>query len=428
MAYQESLRGSAPPGDTREALIQRIVSSAPFQRSPRQRELLLFIAAEHLAGRADEISEQHIGRHVFGRLPGYNQAEDNIVRVAVRQLRLRLASYFEEDGRDEPWLVEIPKGAYRLEFRPRPRPRASASPAATVGRRLAGLRVQLWAALGAAAVCLLGGYVLGGFRTPARVLTSSRSSAGGAAVDALFAGDDRPVNVVVADSSLVLLQALGVAIPTVDDYSTDMLLLRHASVTASADDPFRKLIRAMPVTSIADVSFVAGILNSNGPIRTRIRVRHAREISGPDLSADDVVLLGGPRVNPWAELFEPQLNFKFQFRDSGPGCFLNESPESDEARRYGNCKPEDAGEYARVAWVPNLRGSGHVLLISGNSMLSTEGASDFLLERGSANRLRGLVGLRDFTRLASLELLLRVSHRAGAPSGEKLLAWRARRL
>jgi hypothetical protein len=38
--------------------------------------------------------------------------EDSSVRVHARQLRLKLHEYFDGEGREEPMIVEIPKGAY----------------------------------------------------------------------------------------------------------------------------------------------------------------------------------------------------------------------------------------------------------------------------------------------------------------------------
>jgi hypothetical protein len=49
---------------------------------------------------------------VFGRKADYSPGEDNIVRVEVRQLRKRLEEYFATQGKDEPVVILIPKGAY----------------------------------------------------------------------------------------------------------------------------------------------------------------------------------------------------------------------------------------------------------------------------------------------------------------------------
>ena len=103
--------------DERWQLVQRIVSSAPFQKSTRLRELLQYLAHETLRGNAHELTEQHIGNALFHKPSDYSPLEDSSVRVHVQQLRLKLHEYFNEDGRDEPIILEIPRGSYAPIFR-----------------------------------------------------------------------------------------------------------------------------------------------------------------------------------------------------------------------------------------------------------------------------------------------------------------------
>ncbi|MGH9609603.1 MAG: hypothetical protein ACRD34_07990 [Bryobacteraceae bacterium] len=64
-----------------------------------------------MGGQAEELTETHIAEEVFRR-EGYNPAEDNLVRAAVRQLRLKLKEYFETEGKDDAFVAELPKGSY----------------------------------------------------------------------------------------------------------------------------------------------------------------------------------------------------------------------------------------------------------------------------------------------------------------------------
>src|SRR5258708_24208731 len=103
--------------DERWQLVKRIVSSPHFQKSTRLRELLQYIVEQTLRGNAHELTEQHIGNALFHKPSDYSPLEDSSVRVHVRQLRLKLHEYFNEDGRNEPIVVEIPKGSYAPVFR-----------------------------------------------------------------------------------------------------------------------------------------------------------------------------------------------------------------------------------------------------------------------------------------------------------------------
>src|SRR5271154_5039423 len=99
------------PVDARLDVAQRVASSAVFHRAPRLRELLLYICERAAQNRLADLREQKIGCAVFGRKPDYNPGEDNIVRVEIRQLRKRLEEYFATEGRDDRFVILIPKGA-----------------------------------------------------------------------------------------------------------------------------------------------------------------------------------------------------------------------------------------------------------------------------------------------------------------------------
>src|SRR5208337_412656 len=103
--------------DERWQLVQRIVSSPHFQKSTRLRELLQYLAEQTMHGNAHELTEQHIGNALFHKPSDYSPLEDSSVRVHVRQLRLKLHEYFDEEGRNEPVILEIPKGSYAPVFR-----------------------------------------------------------------------------------------------------------------------------------------------------------------------------------------------------------------------------------------------------------------------------------------------------------------------
>src|ERR1700686_662649 len=103
--------------DKRWQLVKRIVTRPPFQKSIRLRDLLQFITEQTIHGNAHELTEQHIGNALFHKPSDYRPLEDSSVRVHVRQLRLKLHEYFNEDGRNEPLILDIPKGSYAPVFR-----------------------------------------------------------------------------------------------------------------------------------------------------------------------------------------------------------------------------------------------------------------------------------------------------------------------
>ena len=100
------------PWDPRWELAERVAQSRDFQKAPRLRDFLLHVCRESLIGHNENLTEHQIGCSVFGRRPDYSPADDSIVRVQARQVRVRLAEYFRAEGAGETLVVRIPKGSY----------------------------------------------------------------------------------------------------------------------------------------------------------------------------------------------------------------------------------------------------------------------------------------------------------------------------
>jgi eukaryotic-like serine/threonine-protein kinase len=119
--------GVAVP-EIRDALT-RVLQSGVFLRSGQLQRLLRFLVEETLAGRGERLKEYVIGVEVFGRPPSYDPRIDSLVRVEARRLRATLATYYREDGSQDPVVVELEKGTYQPWFRRA----ADSAPASTVG-------------------------------------------------------------------------------------------------------------------------------------------------------------------------------------------------------------------------------------------------------------------------------------------------------
>ena len=129
---------ASPSCEEHRRLAHRIAESPPFRKSPRMREFLFFIVERTLQGQGQELTEQNIGRQVFGRPADYSPTEDNIVRVSARQLRSKLKEYFESNGLEEEFILEVPKGAYLPVFKPIKRDRSGRGEGAGLRGHLSG--------------------------------------------------------------------------------------------------------------------------------------------------------------------------------------------------------------------------------------------------------------------------------------------------
>src|SRR6516162_4969360 len=92
--------------------LDKVLASPGFARNERLSRFLRFVVERHLEGRDQELKESLIAIEVFGRQPGYDSKQDPIVRTEASRLRARLGEYYLAQGKDDPVVIELPKGGY----------------------------------------------------------------------------------------------------------------------------------------------------------------------------------------------------------------------------------------------------------------------------------------------------------------------------
>ncbi|MGA2215335.1 MAG: hypothetical protein ABSH31_18825, partial [Bryobacteraceae bacterium] len=97
------------PGEIRGQL-NRILSSHTFRSAEREKALLRYVVELTIDGRGGELKEYKIGVEAFDRGHGFDPRRDTIVRTEARNVRRRLARYYEEEGHSDPIRIELPKG------------------------------------------------------------------------------------------------------------------------------------------------------------------------------------------------------------------------------------------------------------------------------------------------------------------------------
>lgn len=114
-----SARGvaKAPSGARIRQQLDRILASVTFQKVERLKCFISFIVTETAAGRGAQLKEYVVGTAVFGKDPSFDPRNDPIVRVQARRLRVRLDTYFKEEGGADEVIIELPKGGYVPQFR-----------------------------------------------------------------------------------------------------------------------------------------------------------------------------------------------------------------------------------------------------------------------------------------------------------------------
>jgi hypothetical protein len=395
--------------DPRWHLVQRIVVSRSMGRSPLLSEFLLYICDRHLRNQSAELTEQRIGVHVFGRSEGYNSNDDNIVRNYARTLRKRVEDYFATEGKHEDLRLEIPRGAYVPVFYSRPpedppqpkepltaadawcidqsSPDKSSTPS-LIEETPPAAKGSVRSAF-VVALCLILAIVIVTYCAPhgfprawraAAATASPPISAGDALWSQLFQ-KERDTFVVPADSGLVIMQGLTRQPVSLGDYVSGKYQSDGTSHAGMSPDDVREL-GTRRYTSIVDLNLVLRLSRLKQVVPQRMMVCYARDLRMDDVRSGNAILLGSVDANPWVGLFEQQLNFRFSFdpkSDSAP-VIINQHPLAGEQPVYANHHDGSwHSTFGRIAYLSNLDGSGHVLLVGGLNMAGTQAAGEFVL-------------------------------------------------
>ncbi len=96
--------------------LDRILRSADFRGSDKQRKFLSFVVEETLEGRASQLKGYTVAVSVYGRKEDFDPQVDPIVRVEAGRLRRALEHYYLTTGVNDPVRIEIPKGGYVPTF------------------------------------------------------------------------------------------------------------------------------------------------------------------------------------------------------------------------------------------------------------------------------------------------------------------------
>ncbi|MGH9590390.1 MAG: hypothetical protein ACRD25_08340 [Terracidiphilus sp.] len=412
--------------DRRWQVTQRVIASAHFARSRLLAKFLLYIVSESLQDRKANITEHRIGVQVFGRDPGYSPVEDNIVRSYARQLRRRLAEYFSGEGAAEPLHIDIPLGGYIPSFLASPRTGADGESGPALRSAPGGSRMQasavfpgsaasasapgnstprtsaewtsaawtsaawtsavwsrrLWLLLSLAVYsAVLIGLAWFIARRPSAVRTAGSSPDPTRPLwTALFGG---PANcyIVPADAGLNLLEDISQRPLPLAYYINGSYLrvpLPHLD-QHSVDD-----LRSQQFTSFVDLQTVSALTRLPEFNPQRVIVRFPRDLQLDDLKSANAVILGAEGSDPWTTLAESKANFRIvSNRNMQSDTLVNTRPQPGEAASYVSHWNDPAHEtFSVIEYLPNLSGSGHILLLQGLDVAGTQAAAETLLHPG----------------------------------------------
>jgi hypothetical protein len=406
--------------------------------------MFAYVCDRVLEDRADEIHEQEVGHHVFGRPIDYNTADDNTVRVHASLLRKRIDQYFATEGSNEPVIIEIPRGNYAPRFLERPVKPAAASlvlqpepaPISTVSvspmieppltvtvEPQPKWKFWLPTAL-TALTALFAGLSLflffngRGTQTGLQKAPTARQFWS----QLVFAG--KPTDVVVGDASLSTFEEMTGHQITLSEYFDRSYLSKvdERAAAAKIDPAFASSLVLKRQSSYGDVSLLSKLEEMAHVLQSNTDVRFARDYSFRQLKADNVVLLGYRSSNPWIEPFENQLTLRWKF-DPARGQYFVVDTTANDPQKYGMTAARDQPHegYATLSFMPNLSNTGNVLIIAGTGGSAAGSALDFLTDEHSMQQLHALLVRDKKAPFPHFEALLKVGSRNVVPRDSSIV-------
>jgi hypothetical protein len=420
-------KASDVPLKERRALVQRVLWSREVARSERVRDFLTYVCDRALEDEDAPVHEQEIGHNVFGRPADYNPHDDNIVRVTAGNTRRKLEQYFISDGVSEPVILEIPKGKYTPIFRERDSVDTEEADSSLLqAQATLGTYRRALVLLGVC-VLLLCSYAVWStvtLRNVRRALPPALEE--NSALNALWSQLLVPtghLDIIVPDSSLDLIEKLDGRQIGLVEYLNPNEWMADARFESDPNlNRFAQWTARQGLTSMASVRTVYRIAQLTQGDQGRISILRPRDFNMTQMKSDNVILLGSTRANPWEYLIDSQLHFQFGW-DQKLSCnyFENFDPVPG-AQVFDRCASNVS--YVRIAFVPNLAGTGNVLSLEGTDSEGTEGGGEFLTSESSVEKLLTLAGGGHGVRIPYFEALLEGSRVGGQTSHLSIIAFR----
>jgi hypothetical protein len=416
--------------DERWLTIQHVVESAYFKKSPRLRSLLLYLAEQTLAARSDLLTEYNIAAAVFERNSDFDPDVDTIVRSHMVRLRQKLDQYAVENETNGVISVTVPKGEYRVRFdyaRP-PQVTVPVSPVAVDPPQnvspLIARRSPLLLACGILSLIVL---VL--LTALVVVLVRSRDKVPANSVSehplwSHFFQAHQTTTLIAADSGLVLLHKMTGKSTTLQEYLTRDFSHETRGLSAERADEVLNMGERR-YTSFVDLNIYRRLQQLAVASPGKLDVRYARDMQMDELKQGNVILSGARGANPWLALYEPRMNFIGTDEWAHHGyTFLNRHPLAGEASAFSTSEGDPAQRVLGVlAYLPNLEGTGHTLIVEGNSMAGTEAIGDFLFDDAALLPFLRKVSKSDGT-LPYFEVLIEANSVNGSAGPFRILAYR----
>lgn len=385
------------------AQVDRIIAGPAFQGAESLQTLLRYLAKQSLEANGNSVKEYQIAVEALGRNADFDPRTDSAVRVKIGRLRARLAEHYATVGRKDRWVVEIPKGSYRVLFRRRAETTLGGSPAGASAAPLLSRRSQ--ALVAALALILAAGVGFGVGRT-------TGSDGFGPPLDLAlrtfwsgFVGDSQRIVVLYSNARFVGNEVTG-------------LRYGEADSAEGSVDLYTGIGEVMAVHALDRV-----LLSFGRPFE----VKRSLLIDWEDIRGSDAIFVGGPLENLALNKLERPAGFRFQKDESAPhgipAVLVNVDPQPGEQPVYRIKRPYES-DYAVIRLLEGFDPNRRVLVLAGIRTLGTQAAVEFVSRPETVGRLLERVEFDEERRLRPFEAVLEVRINDGVPVESRVVAFR----
>ncbi len=348
--------------------LDQILESHWFRESAQLQKFLRYVVEETLAGRQDGLKEYSLGVAVFHRPPDYDPRTDAIVRVQASQLRKRLTSYYEHEGRNSTLRISLPRGGYVpvwSETEPEPHPALPAPPAASPPRRRSIGRSLFWAGVAAGAVIVTIAFLLA-------IWLQKRPPAYASALWGPF-----------VSSKAETIVSFGVPV----FYSGGGFFIRDTAANTPnqlTGERYDRIVRALGAPVFPQQDVYTGIGDMLGTYAVghwleghgvRISLANSHNIGHTDILGKNLVVVSSVRFQTLLQ--EMQLPSRFTFVPQISG-FAVQNPGPGESAQYTEMSGAGVDtSYALIRLWPGKPSGYRILYVTGINTWATLGAAQY---------------------------------------------------
>ncbi len=371
--------------------------------SDSQRRLLDYLAQRKIESPETSLREHQIATEALGRPADFDPRADAIVRAQIGRLRGKLQEYYGTAGKEDPVIIDLPKGSYSLVFRARPSEVEAAAAEVAPPQESRKSRTLVYAMAGLAAVSILANVWLA-----ARSGATSRPAVA-ASVETLW------------NHFLTARQAPVLVFSNAAFTGDPLSGLRHFDATMDRDSAM--LNHYTGVGEVLGTLQIGRLFSAAGK---DLRVKRGRLLTLDDARLYDLIFIGSRGENLALRDMPAPSEFHLSFkRDNGKLSTVtieNLHPQAGEPKEFlVPLTPPIQQDYATIALLHGIDPARRILILAGATTLGTQSAAEFVCDPKHAAELLARLAKAGIAPGEPFEAILRVPIRSGVPLNSELV-------